>query len=180
MPTRTRLLVSLLSAAALLSAGCKSGPPTPRTHWSANHWTIDSVPMRMVKHFTGYDHERERSYIDYQWQKKKDINLTLRRHFLNNNPDSPFQADDPSRVAPRPPHSLFPDPIGYIHLEGIALGFVVLAQTGVFVPLPVDSLSATFFGGWGEFGEGFSDTFDGELEHEQEPPDLSDFEVKNR
>lgn len=172
-PTATARLAA--AAAGLALAACST---TPETY--DNHWNVGSLGPRLTYHGLGYNPVLADTYRDHQWQDKQDINLTLRRHFLNNNPDSPFQADDPSRVAPRPPHSLFPDPIGYIHLEGIALGFVVLAQTGVFVPLPVDSLSATFFGGWGEFGEGFSDTFDGELEHEQEPPDLSDFEVKNR
>jgi hypothetical protein len=42
-------------------------------------------------------------------KRKKNIELTLRRHFFNNNPDNPFEPYDPDVNAPRPNHSLFPD-----------------------------------------------------------------------
>ncbi len=176
----TGTLRAALFLAVLLSA-CKSGLPTPRSHWSPNHWTIDSVPSRMVKHLTGYRRDMDGSYIEYQWRKKKDINLTLRRHFANNNPDNPFLPDDPSRVQRRPPHSPLPDPINYFHAESIAFGLITLGWSGAFIPIPVDSLVATIAGGWGEFFGGFADTFTGDTgEKAENPPGTSRFRVKNR
>jgi len=178
MRTRIAFLVAALTA-PLLASGCKSGLPTDQS----DHWTIDSVPSRMAQHFTGYRRDRHGSFIDYQYSKKKDIDATLRKHFLNNSPDNPFEPDDPSRYGRRPPHSLLPDPFYYIHAEGIVMGFVTLGVTGVFIPIPVDSLTATIFGGkesWNEFAEGVGDTFTGDEAEAQTPPGNSKFRVKNR
>ena len=95
-----------LALALPLFAACKTGLPS----YEGEHWKIDSVPDRMVKHFTGYRADRDGDYIDYQYQKKKHVSGTLRRHFANNSPDSPFEPDDPSQTKRRPPHSIWPDP----------------------------------------------------------------------
>ena len=172
MPTSKRCLGFVLLAALLAAPACKSGLPTPRSHWSPNHWTVDSVGSRMAKHFTGYRKDLHGSFVDYQYRKKKSINQTLRRHFLNNNADSPFVPDDPSQTAPRPPHSIWPDPLSYIHAEGLALGFVVLGWTGAYIPIPFDSVVASLTGAGDEFFEGSSD--------QREPPPVRKFKIKNR
>jgi len=168
-----KLRNALLLAVPLLASACNSGGVHPSV--SASHWTIDSVPSRMVKHVTGYRSDMDGRYIEYQYQKKKDINLTLRRHFANNDPDNPFLADDPSRTSRRPPHSLAPDPLYYMHAESLFVGVVTLGLSGAFIPIPIDSLAATVDGGWGEFWDGFT----GDTEAESPPPP-SEFRVKNR
>ncbi len=170
-----RILRLALLPVCLAAVACRSG------HLTDNHWNADGVPERVVKHFTGYRQDVSGSYVQHQWRKKMDIDLTLRRHFLNNNPDNPYQPDDPSQVRERPPHSLFPDPIYYFHVESLATGAVMSGWTGAFIPIPVDSLVATFAGGWDEFGEGFSSTFSDEGgEERDQPPRPSKFRVKNR
>lgn len=162
------LLVPFLGA-------CKSGLPSS----NGDHWAIDSVPQRMVKHFTGFRPDRDGKFIDYQYLKKKDISRTLRRHFGNNAPNSPISAEDASQTNRRPPHSLAPDPLYYMGAESIVIGFAMLGITGTFIPIPVDSVLATFTAddGWGEFGRGFSEGADAEA---KVPPGASKFRVKNR
>lgn len=171
------MLTGTLRTALLLSvsvlAACKSGGPSNE----GEHWMVDSVPQRMVKHFTGYRWDMDGRYIDFQYQKKKDISRTVRRHFLNNSPDSPFEADDPSQTSRRPPHSPAPDPLYYFGAESIFVGVSTLAISGAFIPLPIDSVVATVFGGWGEFGRGFTEGADAEAET---PPSPGRFKVKNR
>lgn len=156
-----------------LFAACKTGLPSHE----ASHWAADSVPDRMFKHFTGYRADLDGTFIDYQYEKKKDISRTLRRHFANNSPDSPFEPEDPSQTKRRPPHSIAPDPLYYMGAESIIFGLVTLGTSGTFIPIPVDSLMATFDGGWGEFGRGFTEGADAEA---QTPPGVSKFKVKNR
>jgi len=168
-----------LLAAPLLVAACRTSQPAPAG--LSNHWSVDSVPERIAQHFTGYRRDRNGEYIDYQYEKKKHISLTLRRHFMNNDPDSPFEPEDPSRTGRRPDHSVLPDPIYYINAEGVATGIVLVGTSGAFVPIPVDSLIATTFGGWGEFWDGITGTFTGGGEAEAEKPvGTSKFKVKNR
>ena len=170
--TTVQSRLAFFLALPLLASACKTGPSSP-----GDHWTLDSVPQRMVQHFTGYRSDRDGSYVDFQYRKKKSIDRTLRRHFLNNSPDSPFEADDPSQTKRRPPHSPAPDPLYYMHVESLATGAVMMGLSGGFVPIPIDSLIATFDGGWDEFGRGFTQGADAEAEH---PPGVSKFKVKNR
>jgi hypothetical protein len=156
-----------------LFAACKSGLSSTQS----DHWTVDSVPQRMTKHFFGYRPDRDGAFIDYQYQKKKDINRTLRRHFANNSADSPIEPNDPSQTSRRPPHSLAPDPVYYMGAESVFIGLAMLGMTGAFIPIPVDSLIATFDGGWSEFGRGFTEGADAEA---KSPPGVSKFKVKNR
>jgi hypothetical protein len=168
----------LLLVVPLFLLGCRSGH---HGSYFGEHWGGGSLGGRITKHFTGYRHDLDETYIDHQYRKKKDINLTLRRHFANNNPDNPFQVDDPSRIQQRPPHSVLPDPIYYMHAESLAFGLVTLGWTGAFIPIPVDSLVATVDGGWGEMWDGVANTFTGDTGSKIEsPPGTSKFEVKNR
>src|SRR5262245_28224683 len=128
---RSALLVAPLACA--FTAACKTGIYSAQ----GEHWSVESVPDRMVKHFTGYRADRDGSFVDYQYQKKKDINKTLRRHFANNSPDNPFEPDDPSQTARRPPHSVWPDPLYYFHAESLFTGAILLGMTGAFIPLPI-------------------------------------------
>jgi hypothetical protein len=161
----------------LLAAGCHSTAGVPESHWN-----IESVPQRITTHFTGYRGPIDGSYQDFQWQKKRDINLTLRRHFLNNDPENPLEATDPNRNLVRPPFSVLPDPVTYFHAESLAIGALVYGASGTFVLLPVDSLIATFTpGGPTEFIEGIGDTLSGDWHGELgEPAPPSRFKVRHR
>lgn len=171
------LRVAFLLAVPLFAA-CKSGLPSS----GGKHWKIESVPQRMVQHFTGYRADRDGEFIDYQYQKKKHVNLTLRRHFANNSPESPFEPYDASQTKRRPPHSIWPDPLYYMGVESLVVGVAMVGLTGAFIPIPIDSLSATavdahdtiFEDEQNEFVAGF--TGDDSLD----PPPVSEFRVKNR
>ena len=164
------LRAALLVALPLL-ASCKTGTST-----NGEHWAVDSVPSRMVKHFTGYRSDIDGRYVDFQYQKKEHINVTLRRHFLNNSPDDPFEPNDASQTERRPAHSPAPDPLAYFHAESIFIGFGLLGLTGAFIPVPVDSLIATFLpGGGSEFARGFEGGGSAKT-----PPSVGSFRVKNR
>jgi hypothetical protein len=180
MSLRSLRLAPLL-AATLLAGACQSGGPTTRNNAL---WKPDSLKYRIGKRFFGYRPDVDGHYIDFQYQKKQDINLTLRRHFLNNNPHNPMEADDPSLTQRRPPHSLLPDVYDYLHVESLFTGVVTLAWSGAFLPIPIDSVMTTVFGGqpaWSEFGHGVAGTFTGKGDAEaQTPPLPSEFRVKNR
>ena len=134
-----------LGAALLGFAGCQS--QAAHVH---DHWTGYYVGPSMSRHFLSYDPETDGSYRDFQWRKKKDIELTIRRHFFGHNPENPFEAVDNSIYEPRKNHSLFPAPQRYIHVEGVAIGAVGLAGGGIFFPVPVDSIIATMEEGGGD------------------------------
>jgi hypothetical protein len=146
----------LVLGAALLAglASCQSQAKHAR-----DHWTAYSIGPSLSRHFLSYDVESDGNYTDFQWRKKRSIELTLQRHFFNQNPDNPFEAYDASLYGPRPKHSLLPAPQRYIHLEGLAFGAICLAG-GVFIPVPVDSVIGTFEeGGSQEFMDGVGETF---------------------
>lgn len=170
---RLALLALLPLAATPFLGACQTGQPIESGH----HWTVESLPDRMMKHFTGYRAEKDGSFRDFQYRKKKDINVTLRRHFANSSADNPFEANDASQTKRRPPHSLAPDPLYYFHAESVFMGLASLGLNGSFVPVPVESLLATVFGGWSEFGRGFTQGADGNATN---PPGVSKFRVKNR
>ena len=176
MPTGSLRTVFLL--ALPLFAACKTGAPSSQGEF----WMADSVPMRMVKHFTGYRPDLDGSYIDFQYRKKKSIDNTLRRHFLNSSSDNPFEPNDPSQTSRRPAHSLAPDPIYYMHLESLFIGAATLGIWGTFVPLPIDSLIGTVTTGWCDSWEGFGEFVDGftAAGSAKEPPSPGSFRVRNR
>jgi hypothetical protein len=146
----------LLGIAVLLGlAGCQSQAAHVRDHWTGYY-----VGPSMSRAFLGYDPEKDGSYRDFQWRKKKDIEMTIRRHFFNHNPDNPFEAYDPTVYDPRPPNSLFPAPWRYIHVEGLAFGAISLGMSPMFMPFPIDSFIGTMEdGGSEEFMEGVGTFF---------------------
>ena len=147
----------LLAAGAAISlAGCSAGPNRANDHWSAH-----SVGPRISRVFLGYDSSRDGEYVDYQWANKQSINKTLSRHFLNDNPDNPFTMSAETPTAGRPIHSPVPNPFTYFHVESLVFGSILLASGGTFIPIPVDSLIATFSPGGGEeFVHGIQTTMD--------------------
>lgn len=147
-----KLLAPAFSLVGLaLFAGCASQGP-----YVNQHWTERSVGPRMSRAFLSYDPDTDGSYRDFQWTKKRDINLTISRHLFNRNPENPFQTPNEEFYEPRPNHSLFPDAYNYIHLEGLALGAIAYAAGAPAIfPLPLDSILGTFEeGGSEEFMEG--------------------------
>jgi hypothetical protein len=146
----------LLGAAALLGlAACQSQAEHERDHWTGYY-----VGPSMSRAFLSYDPEKDGLYRDFQWHKKKDIEMTLRRHFFNHNPDNPFEPYDPTVYEPRPTHSLVPAPWRYIHVEGLVIGAGTLALSSTFYPIPIDSIIGTFEDGGGqEFWDGVGQTF---------------------
>ena len=78
----------LLCALPLAFASCVSSPSK-----AYNHWTAASVSYEMAWHFLGYLPDEDGSYGNRFGQDTKSMGLTLQRHFLNWNPESPFQDD---------------------------------------------------------------------------------------
>lgn len=147
----------LLLGAVFLALAASCQTQGSKAH---DHWTEDSVGSSMARAFLTYDSETDGPYREFQWRKKQSINLTVRRHLFNHNPDNPFQAEDPTYYDGRPTHSLLPRFWDYIHVEGVALGAIAFGAGGVFVPIPVDSIMGTFDkGGDQEFMEGIGQTF---------------------
>jgi len=169
-----KLHVALLCGALL--SGCASRGP------AMDHWNLGSVGARASKSFLGYRADLDGSYRERQWQDKRDISLTLRRHLLSNNPDNPFVADDPGRSEQRPPHSILPDPLYYFHVEALIVAGLTYGWLGVPLPIPIGSLIASFEpGGGSEFVQGlgvpFSGSYGGTI---GEPPDNDEFRVRRR
>lgn len=168
---------AILCGVLLSLSSCQAAPGQ-----DASHWNIGSVPSRVAYRFFNYRQDMDGSYLEHQWREKQEINLTLRRHFLNNNPDNPFQANDPGRVAPRPPHSILPDPVEYFHLESLTTGVALAAMTGAFIPIPVGSLLASLQpGGPSEFLEGIGNTLTGSFgANLDEPAPVEEFRVRRK
>lgn len=135
----------IAASAAITLASCSAGPNRAKDHWSAH-----SVGPRMSRAFLGYQSDVDGEYVDYQWKQKQSINRTISRHLLNDNPENPFtmSADTPSTQ--RPLHSPLPNPFTYFHVESLVYGGLMYAAMGSFIPIPVDSLIATFSPGGGE------------------------------
>ncbi len=133
--TMKRSLLVLAALAPVLAAGCASKPQQIEDHWNAR-----SIAPRTARVMTGYTSDEHGSYLDYQWKVKQERKLMAQRHFLNWNPENPFQADDPSYNAPRPKNSPLPNLPSYV--------------------LSLDqSLAGTISeGGAGEFVDGFATT----------------------
>jgi hypothetical protein len=149
-----KLLPILAAVSAYGLAGCASQAAHEHDHWGPY-----SVQSSLSRAFLSYDPEMDGSYREFQWRKKRSINLTLRRHLFNENPDNPFEAEDPTWYEPRPVNSIVPHPWDYIHVEGLVLGLAVYTPGAVFVPIPVDSIIATFEdGGDKEFMDGIAQT----------------------
>ncbi len=152
-----KLLPPLALGLVCFLSGCNATPDT-NTH---DHWNLRGVGPSFTRAALGYDAEKDGRYIDYQYRNKKSIYLTIKRHFFNENPENPFQAEDTDFYEPRPLHSILPRPWEYINFEGAAWGGIIAgAGSGVFFPLPVDSVIGTLSeGGSDEFTEGIHRTF---------------------
>ena len=155
--------LAIVSAALVVAgafSGCNANPDTN----SHDHWTTRGISPRWTRGVLGYDAERDGRYVDYQYANKKAINLTAKRHLLNQNPENPFQAEDEAFYEPRPPHSILPRPWEYFHFESLVFGGIIAGATGgTFIPVPVDSIIGTFSeDGFDEFEEGIRRTFSDE------------------
>ena len=152
--------LTVLLLAISVTAGCEASGADMNRHWSAS-----SVPPRMQRFFLGYNADKDGPYQEFQWDRKMDIQVTMRRHLLNMNPGNPNHTAYAAQFEPRPNASPLPNPIPYVHLEGVILGLVGWAAgLGPFgsldwIPIPVDSLIGTMGpGGWNEFGAGIAQT----------------------
>ncbi|MFT7677423.1 MAG: hypothetical protein ACI8QC_001401 [Planctomycetota bacterium] len=148
-----RALLALALAAS--AASCQSTGQDINDHWNAS-----SAAPRAARFFLGYDSEKDGEYRDFAWERKQSINLTLRRHFLHHNPDNPNHAEWSGRYAGRPDNSFLPNPVSFIHLEGLLLGFAATGGGGSFVVLPIDSILGVLEDGGGkEFYDGIGNSF---------------------
>jgi len=100
------LLRTAVGAAALALAagtsGCNTSVLKTDSEVPDSHWNIDSLDARIVKQFTGYKGPVEGSYWgDHRRKLIASRRLTLRRHFLNNNPYNPFEPEDPNITRPK-------------------------------------------------------------------------------
>jgi hypothetical protein len=168
-----------LGARTLLVAGLIGCSSTPDAH--EDHWNTRSVGPRAFYAATGYKADRDGSYKDFQYEQKRSINLTMRKHALNLDPSNPFQKAPKSYMQERPPHSLLPDPLNYFHLTSLVVGGALSATSFGFVPIPIDSLLGTIeSGGPGEFTTGL---FGGEKRVSRHtrhvPDDVDEFELKH-
>lgn len=176
---------------ALLVACSSTGKSTPswqdwadRTPKSVkqNHWNLGSVAPRMIYALTGYRSEDWKSYRDFQYAEKLESNRTLHRHFLNRNPASPLQTQDRNYGQERPPHSIWPHPENYLHFTSIVVGGALSGSSaGSFIPIPIDSIIATFEeGGWEEFRAGFGEQEAPRSRHTRHnPPPTSEFKLNH-
>ena len=154
-----KLLPPLAVLGLCLAAGCNANPDTN----SHDHWNMRGLSPRFQRAVLGYDAEKDGRYIDYQYENKKSIYLTMKRHMLNQNPENPFQMEDTEFYKPRAPHSILPRPWEYINVEGAAWGGIIAGASGAWIPVPIDSIIGTLSeGGHDEFGEGLRRTFEGD------------------
>lgn len=85
-------------AAACLLAGCYT------TGMESNHWHSNSVGPRIAYHFFGYDRTMDGDYSNRFGDDMSSIGLTLRRHFLNDDPENPLISQPPKKpYRPQPP-----------------------------------------------------------------------------
>jgi len=150
--------ISGLCLALFLSVGCQSSPDIN------DHWNASSTVPRITRAFLGYDSSRDGSYRNFAWERKASINLTLRRYLFNHNPGNPNHAVASGTYDERPVNSLMPNPINFIHAEGLILGLIPLAAGGFYFPLPVDSIVGIFEEGAEGNEDGF-DEFTGGIEY---------------
>ncbi len=98
-------LPSFIGAAFLVSAlaACQTSSQ------SNNHWHIDSVSTSVKHHFFGTVPTEWPVFKEEVLEGAEHIGTTLRRHFLNSNPDNPLQPESRSRARswPQPPEREF-------------------------------------------------------------------------
>jgi hypothetical protein len=76
----------LLLASAFLFGACASSSPDYASHWNAGHVGASAEHV-----FTGYDAELDGPRYTYSRKGAEGIALTIRRHFMNDNPENPLQ-----------------------------------------------------------------------------------------
>ena len=76
----------LLLATAILAGACASSNPDDASHWNAGH--VGKSGERVL---TGYDAELDGPRYSYERDNAASIALTVRRHFMNDNPNNPLQ-----------------------------------------------------------------------------------------
>jgi hypothetical protein len=97
-----RLSLGALAAFGLLASSCTT------TAYENNHWHINHIAPRVSYHFFGYRPSVDGAYHEKLWSDIGDMGVTLRRHFINDNPDNPLLAHPtlpPYR--PQPPQNEF-------------------------------------------------------------------------
>jgi hypothetical protein len=82
-PQRPILLSTLTLAAALGLGACYT---TPASHWDAEH-AAESASY----HFLGANGQTDETILQTTKQGSREITLTMRRHFFNDNPHNPLQ-----------------------------------------------------------------------------------------
>ena len=58
--------------------------------YETNHWHFNSVGPRMTHTFLGYRQSRDGAYLTHLRSDADAAALTLRRHFMNDNPGNPL------------------------------------------------------------------------------------------
>ena len=109
--------------------------------------------------------------------QQQHIRLTLRRHFLNNNPTNPFQPYDPNFVTP-PRFGITTTPLAWVGFDAFAMGWIMYAWTGAFIPIPVDTLLG--YMGDTAWGAAILGTTEGQPDLKDRPPGPKKFKVKNK
>lgn len=168
-----RTLALFGTALLALSASCYT------TDTRYNHWRLEGLTPRVAYHLLSYDTNSGIPYRRHANQQREDINLTLRRHLLNNNPLNPSQRKN----AWQPPHRAFsplPNPIHFFHLSSVAFAGAMVGAGGPFFLFPLEVVPVMFEdGGPEEMWGGVRATFRGER-YEDLPPEPKDFKVENR
>lgn len=163
-----RPLTALLALPLFLGA-CQANDPLYDSHWN-----VGSLGDRASYHLLGYDDSRGKTILEHEQEVAESLAISLRRHFLNDNPTNPAQMRRGwGGDSPYDPTALYAD-VYYIGREAVVTG-VRTATTAVLLPidLTVGPLVAHAGIEW-EGAQGFVD-FD-----DDEPPHPSDFEVRNR
>lgn len=95
-----------LTLGSLVLIALTSACTTPA--FENNHWHFNSVGPRMTHQFLGYRQSRDGGYSDRVSQDMSDARLTIRRHFVNDNPSNPM-LPQPARppYRPKPPQVEF-------------------------------------------------------------------------
>jgi len=91
-----------LTLLSLVLLAATSACTTPA--YENNHWHFNSVGPRVTHQFLGYRQSRDGAYLTKLESDLGEASLTLRRHFMNDNPQNPLMpqvARPPYR--PQPP-----------------------------------------------------------------------------
>jgi len=90
-----KLLPLVGAASLLLASACQSSGPYLNKHWSAQY-----IGPSMASRFLDYNVGTDGSTSEFASKQWNSVCLTLDRHFMNHNPENPFQAEAP-KPAPK-------------------------------------------------------------------------------